>query len=207
ARLRCVLEAEQPELVQFHNFGALGLSLIPLVKRRGVPTLVTLDEGNCYWATALRADGNSRWEVAEGPVNESGTNRPREVRQSLPMRLRRDYVAWVLAHADRLLAPSAPIALAYTTAGVADQARLEIISKREPLGRSSDEGTARAMEILYEEVLRAPRLPSLDHPIVLCAGDRSVPQVTAVCNELYLLEERYPGIRLIWHEWADPDVW
>src|SRR5262249_26937174 len=79
--------------------------------------------------------------------------------------------------------------------------------KGETLSRSADEGTARAMEILYEEVLRAPRLPSLDRPIVLCAGDRAVPQAAAVCNDLYLLEEQRPGIRLIWHEWADPDVW
>src|SRR5262245_33860001 len=60
ARLRSVLEAEQPELVYFHDAGGLGFSLVPLVRGRGLPTVVTLAGGDSHWATGLGADGTSR---------------------------------------------------------------------------------------------------------------------------------------------------
>jgi glycosyltransferase involved in cell wall biosynthesis len=130
ARLRSVLEVEQPDLVHFHNLSGLGFSLVPLVKRCGLPAIVTLHDhaGYCYRATALRPDDSPCREPEECALACSGTVRPRGVGIDLPMRLRRDYVAWALAQADRLISPSAALAASFTNAGAVDRARLEIIS-------------------------------------------------------------------------------
>src|SRR5262245_13291141 len=112
ARLQSVLETEQPDVVHFHNLSGLGFSLVPLVKRRGLTTIVTLHDhsGYCYRATALRPDGSPCGQPEECALACSGTVRPRDVDVALPMRLRRDYVAWALGHADRLISPSAALA-------------------------------------------------------------------------------------------------
>jgi glycosyltransferase involved in cell wall biosynthesis len=130
ARLESVLEVEQPDLVHFHNLNGLGFSLIPLVTRRGLPAIVTLHDhgGYCYRATALRPDDSLCLQPEECALACSPTIRPRGLGLALPMRLRRDYVAWALGHADRLISPSAALATSLRTAGVADGARLEVIS-------------------------------------------------------------------------------
>jgi glycosyltransferase involved in cell wall biosynthesis len=130
ARVRSVLEAEQPDVVHFHNLSGLGFSLIPLVKRRGLPAVVTLHDhaGYCYRATGLRPDDSPCREPEECALACCGTVRPRGVGLALPMRLRRDYVAWALAHADRLISPSAALGASFQRARAADRARLEIIS-------------------------------------------------------------------------------
>src|SRR4029453_17024707 len=140
ARLQSVLEADQPDLVHFHNLSGLGFSLIPPVKRYGLPAIVTLHDhaGYCYRATALRPDGSPCREPEECALACSGAVRPREVGLALPMRLRRDYVAWALAHADRLIAPSDALAAGFRTARVADDARLQIVSNGAHGDRSSE---------------------------------------------------------------------
>lgn len=384
ARLRSVLEAEQPDLVHFHNLNGLGFSLVPLVKRRGLPVIVTVHDhaGYCYRATALRPDDSLCREPEECAMACRGAIRPREVGLALPMRLRRDYVAWALGHADRLISPSAALAAYVRTAGVAGRAPLEIISNgidlapfraftRQPgggplrfaciaylgehkgipdllqaasrlaaepdlagrwsltiagdghlrpqleaeiasgrlggavtyLGRVpreriiaemaatdvvvlpsrwpenepvvlleaiaagvaqlatatggmpdlvqrgmtgelvppghpealasamaayvrdpgrarrqgeanlarrdgfSEEATIDAIEAVYEAVSRVPLPPCSDRPLVLCAGDWPLPQVAEICNNLYRLEEPCPGVRLVWHGFADPETW
>ncbi len=79
--------ADQPDVVHFHNLSGLGFSLIPLVKRYGLPAIVTLHDhaGYCYRATALRPDG-SPCRAPEGALACSGAVRPREVGLALPMR-------------------------------------------------------------------------------------------------------------------------
>jgi glycosyltransferase involved in cell wall biosynthesis len=209
ARLQSVLDAEQPDLVHFHNLSGLGFSLVPLVKRYGLPAIVTLHDhaGYCYRATALRRDGSPCREPEECALACSGAVRPREVGLALPMRLRRDYVAWALAHADRLIAPSDALAAAFRTARVADDARLQFVSNGAHGDRSSEEAALNAIEAVYEAVSRVPRPPCSDRPLVLCAGDCALPQVAEICNSLYRLERGSPGVRLMWHGWADPGTW
>jgi glycosyltransferase involved in cell wall biosynthesis len=129
-RLRSVLEAEQPEVVHFHNLSGLGFSLVPLVKRRGLPAIVTLHDhsGFCFRATALRPDGSPCTRPEECATACRGAVVPQTVGLSLPMRLRRDYVVWALAHADRLISPSAALACYYRSAGAAAEAQIEVIS-------------------------------------------------------------------------------
>jgi glycosyltransferase involved in cell wall biosynthesis len=147
ARLRAVIEAEQPDIVHFHNLNGLGFSLVPLVKRRGLPSIVTLHDhaGFCFRATALRPDGSLCAEPEECAVACRGAIQPRDVGLSLPMRLRRDYVAWALAHADRLISPSTALAAHFRDAGAAADTQLAVISNgvdlrqfRPPTRRSAD---------------------------------------------------------------------
>ncbi len=130
ARLQSVLEAEQPDIVHFHNLNGLGFSLVPLVKRRGLPAIVTLHDhgGYCFRATALRPDESVCTEPEACALACRGAIHPHAVGLALPMRLRRDYVAWALAHADRLISPSAALAASFRNAGAADPAQVEVIS-------------------------------------------------------------------------------
>jgi len=129
-RLRSVLETEQPDIVHFHNLSGLGFSLVPLVKRRGLPAIVTLHDhsGFCFRATALRPDGSLCTQPEACATACRGAVLPREVGMPLPMRLRRDYVVWALAHADRLISPSAALAAYYREAGAAVEGQVEVIS-------------------------------------------------------------------------------
>jgi glycosyltransferase involved in cell wall biosynthesis len=156
-RLRSVLEVEQPDIVHFHNLSGLGFSLVPLVKRRGLPAIVTLHDhsGFCFRATALRPDGSLCTQPEECATACRGAVLPREVGLSLPMRLRRDYVAWALAHADRLISPSAALAAYYRDAGAAAEGQLEVISNGVDLRpfravtRQSGDGVLRFACIAY----------------------------------------------------------
>lgn len=67
ARLRAVLEVERPDIVHFHNLTGLGYSLIPAVKRYGLPAVVTLHDhaGYCFRGTALRSDNSLCTEPEE----------------------------------------------------------------------------------------------------------------------------------------------
>jgi hypothetical protein len=209
ARLQSVLEADQPDVVHFHNLSGLGFSLIPLVKRYGLPAIVTLHDhaGYCYRATALRPDGRPCRAPEECALACPGAVRPREVGLVLPMRLRRDYVGWALAHADWLIASSDALAAAFRTARAADDARLLVVSNSAHGDRSSEEAALNAIEGAYEAVSRVPRPACSDHPLVLCAGDRPLSQVAEICNNLYRLEDQSSGVRLMWHGWADPETW
>lgn len=130
ARLQAVLKAEQPDVVHFHNLVGLGFSLVPLVHRLGLPSVVTLHDhaGYCFRATTLREDGTICGNTGECATACLGAIQPRDAGRPLPMRLRRDYVAWALGHADRLVSPSAYLAKAYCAADVVDPARLSVIS-------------------------------------------------------------------------------
>jgi glycosyltransferase involved in cell wall biosynthesis len=94
-----------------------GANLIPAARSAGSRCVVTLHDhwGFCFRNTRLRKNG----AICENHDECAGclsTIEPSE-QLKLPMRLRRDYVAWCVAQADRLLVPSAYLACAYTQAG------------------------------------------------------------------------------------------
>jgi glycosyltransferase involved in cell wall biosynthesis len=124
--LRALIGAHQPQLVHVHNLMGLGANLIPTAKEAGAKVVVTLHDhwGFCFKGTALRHDGR----VCPDPQECAGCDawvRP-ESGPLVPMRLRRDYVAWCLEQADLLISPSAYLAGAYRAAGI--NARIERLS-------------------------------------------------------------------------------
>jgi glycosyltransferase involved in cell wall biosynthesis len=116
--LRAVMSAHRPEVVHFHNAYRLGANLIPTAKEAGAKILVTLHDhwGFCFKGMALRNDGQVCPDPRECAVCDPWV-RP-ESGPALPIRLRRDYVAWCLEQADLLIAPSEYLANAYRTAGM-----------------------------------------------------------------------------------------
>ncbi|HDR9474542.1 glycosyltransferase family 4 protein [Burkholderia multivorans] len=127
---RAILNAEQPDLVHFHNMAGLGMHLIPLARRRGVPVVVTLHDlwGVCYRGTKLRDDGSICGNTEECGTHCSASIHPHDLAHSLPIRLRRDYIVWCLGHASALVSPSASLADAYVNAGAAKRDRTFVIS-------------------------------------------------------------------------------
>lgn len=111
-----VLRHFEPSIVHFHNVVGLGANLIPLAKSYGAKVFVTFHDhwGFCFKNTRLRNDLSLCTNPEEcarcKPKVETPLGGP------LPMRLRRDYVAWCLGHADRLLSPSHYLANAYDEA-------------------------------------------------------------------------------------------
>jgi glycosyltransferase involved in cell wall biosynthesis len=130
ARLRSVVGREQPDVVHLHNLNGLGWSVVPLIKQLGVPVVATLHDhlAYCYRGTALRADESICGDAEECAQACRGAIRPAAIGIDLPMRLRRDYVAWALAQADRLISPSQYLATAVANSGAVDPARLSVIS-------------------------------------------------------------------------------
>lgn len=127
---RAILNSEQPDLVHFHNMAGLGMHLIPLARRRGIPVVVTLHDlwGVCYRGTKLRDDGSICGNTEECGTHCSASIHPHDLVHSLPMRLRRDYIVWCLGHASALVSPSASLADAYVQAGAAQRDRTFVIS-------------------------------------------------------------------------------
>lgn len=124
--LRAIMSAHRPEVVHVHNAYRLGANLIPIAKDAGAKVLVTLHDhwGFCFKGMALRNDGRVCPDPRECAVCDPWV-RP-ETGPALPIRLRRDYVAWCLEQADLLIAPSEYLADAYRTAGI--QAPIERLS-------------------------------------------------------------------------------
>ena len=137
ARLRAVLEVERPDLVHFHNLSGLGYSLIPAVKRYGLPAVVTLHDhaGYCFRGTALRSDNSLCTEPEECGEACQETIRPHRLGIALPMRLRRDYVLGTLSRADRLISPSGALAASFRRSGAPDLADIRVISNGIDLAR------------------------------------------------------------------------
>jgi glycosyltransferase involved in cell wall biosynthesis len=116
-RLRAVIAANRIEVVHIHNAMGLGANLIPAVKQAGARCIVTVHDhwGFCLRATRLRKDGALCTNYEECAQCHSGKQPPNGM--GVPTRLRRDYVAWCLSHADKLITPSAYLAGAYSEAG------------------------------------------------------------------------------------------
>jgi glycosyltransferase involved in cell wall biosynthesis len=116
-RLRAIIAADRIEIVHFHNVMGLGANLIPAARDAGAFCLVTLHDhwGFCFRQTRLRPNGAICDNFDECAGCMPAIQPPGGT--ALPMRLRRDYVAWCLAQADYLLTPSAYLANTYTQAG------------------------------------------------------------------------------------------
>ncbi len=117
-RLTAIMATWKPDIVHAHNVAGLGMSLIPAAKRTGARVIVTLHDhwGFCFKNTLLRNDDR----VCDDP-EQCAVCRPRITLPDaveLPIRLRRDYVAWCLDRADLLLSPSRYMADAYARSGV-----------------------------------------------------------------------------------------
>ena len=116
-RLKAVMSSHDIEVVHFHNITGLGANLIPAVKAYGRRCIATIHDhwGFCYRNTLLR-DGNAICANHDECASCLAQVAP-EKGLALPIRVRRDYVAWCLHQADHLLFPSAYLASAYTRAG------------------------------------------------------------------------------------------
>jgi glycosyltransferase involved in cell wall biosynthesis len=173
-RFRAVLESECPDVVHFHNLVGLGHSLIPLAKRSGLPTVVTLHDhsGYCFRATALRPDGSRCDDSERCALTCLGAIRPRGVGLAIPMRLRRDYVAWALSHADLLISPSRALADSYLAAGVADAGRVQVISNGIDVAA-------------FDAPARHPHRPGLRFICIAYLGEhKGVPELLAAAHRL-----------------------
>jgi len=116
-RLRSILSSERFDIVHFHNIMGLGANLIPEAASSGAAVLVTLHDpwGICFKQTLLRNNGSLCTDT-DGCSECLASIKPSDG-GSLPIRLRRDYVAWALDHADTLLSPSHFLAQTYRAAG------------------------------------------------------------------------------------------
>jgi glycosyltransferase involved in cell wall biosynthesis len=123
---RALMSKHRPSWVHFHNVIGLGADLIPLAKSMGARVAVTLHDnwGHCFKNTRLRADASLCTDPEEcclcRPAIRIGDF-------NVPMRLRRDYVAWCVDHADVLISPSQSLARSYEEAGV-EPGRIKIVS-------------------------------------------------------------------------------
>jgi glycosyltransferase involved in cell wall biosynthesis len=126
-RLRALIAANDIEIVLLHNAMGLGADLILACKAAGARCVVTLHDhwGFCFRATRLRPEGVVCSDHEGCAVCQPTIEAVAGV--TLPMRLRRDYVAWCLSHAERLIVPSTYLARAYQEAGFSPE-RLTVIS-------------------------------------------------------------------------------
>lgn len=72
--------------------------------------------------------------------------------------------------------------------------------------REMDEArTIDRLEAIYDRVLATART-SAEVPLVLCAGTIT-DQVATLLNQFHCLERHHGAVRLVWHEWAEPEDW
>ena len=132
-RVAGLIASHDLDAVLFHNLNGLGTDMVLAARRAGARCLVTLHDhwGHCFRATRLQPDGricadHERCADCQATiVDPAGA--------VLPMRLRRDYVAWCLGHADRLISPSRYLAQSYRDSGFAPD-RLLALSNGIDLG-------------------------------------------------------------------------
>ena len=137
-RMKAILAAYRIDVVHFHNIMGLGANLIPAAAEAGVLCVVTLHDhwGFCFRQTYLRPSGSVCDNFNECAGCQSAIEAPDAT--ALPMRLRRDYVAWCLGHADYLVTPSSYLATAYIEAGFARD-RIRVVSNGIDLAAVSDQ--------------------------------------------------------------------
>jgi glycosyltransferase involved in cell wall biosynthesis len=117
ARLRSIVASCGADIVHFHNVTGLGANLIPEAKALGCRTVVTLHDhwGFCFKNTRLL---NNAKVCSDAQGCGSCMPTINQASAVIPIRLRRDYVAWCLEQADLLISPSAYLAAAYEESGV-----------------------------------------------------------------------------------------
>ncbi|MBV8436345.1 MAG: glycosyltransferase [Silvibacterium sp.] len=116
--LTSLLHLYKPDWVHFHNLIGLGTELTAIARRHGVKIALTLHDywGVCYRGILLRRD----WSLCDDS-EMCGYACDATVRAEngfdVPIRLRRDYVAWCLSQADRIISPSRSLANDYKKLG------------------------------------------------------------------------------------------
>ncbi len=110
--LQSILSSYGPDLVHFHNVMGLGADLIRIAEEAGVRTAVTLHDhwGYCFKNTRLREAGSICNDVAECHLCKATIDHSID---SVPIRLRRDYVLSRLDKADIFISPSEYLADCY----------------------------------------------------------------------------------------------
>lgn len=125
--LTSIIESRRPKWVHFHNPIGLGAELIRVAKRMGAMVAVTLHDhwGFCFKNTLIRNDNSICYDFESCHNCRPSISQPKGF--SLPIRMRRDYVAWCLEHADLLISPSRSLANNYLKFGFAED-RLSVVS-------------------------------------------------------------------------------
>ncbi|NHO34022.1 glycosyltransferase [Acetobacter fallax] len=131
-RLISLILMHDIEVVHFHNIIGLGADCIQAVKELGLPCVVTLHDhwGFCLRQSLLRENGTPCRHTEGCSVCLPGFVYDED---RLPVRLRRDYIAWCLEQADHLISPSSYLAKAYNRAGIAS-GRIQVLSNGIDLG-------------------------------------------------------------------------
>ena len=125
-RLSALIALHGIEVVHLHNLVGLGVDSILAAKAAGARCVVTLHDhwGFCLRQSLLRPDGSLCRDHEECAVCLESFIHDDE---RLPVRLRRDFVAWSLEQADQLISPSAYLASAYGRAHVGE-GDIEVLS-------------------------------------------------------------------------------
>ncbi len=126
-RLKAIIASHEIDVVHFHNIMGVGANLIPTAKAFGIRCLMTVHDhwGFCFRNTLLRDDGAICANHEECSACLSTIQAAPQL--NLPIRLRRDYVAWCVRQVDQLIFPSAYLASAYRHAGFPDD-RILVLS-------------------------------------------------------------------------------
>lgn len=173
--LEAVIRHEKPDVVHFHNLVGLGVNLIPRVKSLGIPCVLTLHD---YWGFCLR---QTRLTVAGALCKDMDechaclSHITIESGVAMPTRLRRDYIAWCIGLADRIVSPSRALAEAYSKAGIS---RIKVRSNGIDVGRFQQRpprsgdcvrfvfigyfGEHKGVKILIDAIKRLARRPDLN---------------------------------------------
>ena len=113
-----VLETVMPQVVHFHNLLGLSVGLIRVAKDRALKTVLTLHDywGFCLKQTRLKTDtvvcqDFSKCDECLPWIHEFPWT-------GLPIRMRRDFLAWQLEAIDTFIAPSNYLAKTYIQAGL-----------------------------------------------------------------------------------------
>jgi len=118
AHFENVLKSFRPDIVHFHNVMGLSVKLPIIARAVGARTICTLHDlwGFCLLNTAIRSDGLPCHDIGQCrsclPLQHDGNG------IGVPMRFRKDFIAFALAHVERFIAPSRYIADRYIAAGL-----------------------------------------------------------------------------------------
>ncbi|MBY0338278.1 MAG: glycosyltransferase [Acetobacteraceae bacterium] len=117
ATFRRIASRFRPDVVHFHNLSGLGAPLVRAARDYAAKVVCTLHDywGFCRNKTNLRNDGSvcvnaEDCALCSWHASEAGA--------AVPIRLRRDLIAWSLDQADALISPSQYLAARYRGTGL-----------------------------------------------------------------------------------------
>lgn len=117
ANFNKVLTSFSPDVVHFHNLVGLSVGLIHLAKKRGIKTVVTLHDhwGFCFKNTLLKREAEICSDYTKCAECRSSVSD--DDGRSIPIRMRKDYLAMQLREVDTFITPSTYLAETYIGAG------------------------------------------------------------------------------------------